>query len=61
MALSLWLQWSYLLAQLVGIVLATMINFVANNLWTFAGSTSSEGDGPEGEGEGDVEAEVTPH
>ncbi|MBW2733995.1 MAG: GtrA family protein, partial [Deltaproteobacteria bacterium] len=38
MALSLWLQWSYLLAQLVGIVLATMINFVANNLWTFAGS-----------------------
>jgi len=35
MALSLWVGIHYLLAQVGGIVLATAVNFVANNLWTF--------------------------
>jgi len=34
-ALSRWLALYLLLAQLVGIALATVVNFVANNLWTF--------------------------
>ena len=35
MALSAWAGLHYLLAQLVGIVLATGVNFAVNNLWTF--------------------------
>lgn len=35
MALSLWLGVHYLLAQLVGIALATVVNYVVNNVWTF--------------------------
>jgi dolichol-phosphate mannosyltransferase len=35
MALTLWLQLHYLLAQLAGIALATAVNYAVNNLWTF--------------------------
>lgn len=35
LALSLWLHMHYLIAQLVGIALATAANFAVNNLWTF--------------------------
>jgi len=35
MALSLWLGFHFLMAQLFGIALATAVNFVVNNVWTF--------------------------
>jgi dolichol-phosphate mannosyltransferase len=35
MALSSWAGLHYLVAQLIGIVLATGVNFAVNNLWTF--------------------------
>ncbi|MCC6748067.1 MAG: GtrA family protein [Deltaproteobacteria bacterium] len=35
MALTLGLRFHYLVAQLFGIALATAVNYVANNLWTF--------------------------
>jgi dolichol-phosphate mannosyltransferase len=35
MALTLWLHLHYLVSQLVGIALATAVNFVVNNAWTF--------------------------
>ena len=57
MALSVWLKVGYLLAQLAGIALATMINFVVNNLWTFGASDTVSGEA-EVDAEGD--AEVTP-
>jgi len=34
-ALSVWLQLHYLLSQLAGIALATVVNYAVNNLWTF--------------------------
>jgi len=37
MALTLWLHLHYLVSQLVGIALATVVNFVVNNAWTFRG------------------------
>jgi dolichol-phosphate mannosyltransferase len=39
MMLSLWLGMHYLVAQLLGIALATLVNYLVNNFWTFgAGS-----------------------
>ena len=35
MALSLWLDLHYLLAQVCGIALATAVNFGVNNVWTY--------------------------
>jgi len=35
LALTIWLNVYYLIAQMIGIVLATVLNFVANNAWTF--------------------------
>jgi putative flippase GtrA len=35
MALSLWVYLHYLLSQLAGIALATAVNFVLNNAWTY--------------------------
>jgi dolichol-phosphate mannosyltransferase len=35
MALTLWLHFHYLISQLFGIALATAVNFVVNNAWTF--------------------------
>ncbi|MCK5799877.1 MAG: GtrA family protein [Deltaproteobacteria bacterium] len=35
MALTTWLALHYLVAQLIGIALATAVNFAVNNLWTF--------------------------
>jgi len=35
MAFSIWLHLHYLIAQLFGIALATAVNFVINNAWTF--------------------------
>jgi dolichol-phosphate mannosyltransferase len=40
MALSVKLQLHYLLAQLAGIALATFVNFVVNNAWTFRSKNS---------------------
>lgn len=42
MGLTLGLDLHYLLAQLVGIALATAINFVVNNIWTFRGKAAAE-------------------
>lgn len=53
MALSLWMGVGYLLAQLVGIALATVINFVVNNIWTF-GADKESGPGDRAKGEGDA-------
>jgi dolichol-phosphate mannosyltransferase len=39
MALSVWLRLHYLLAQLAGIALATVVNYIANNLWTYRRKT----------------------
>jgi dolichol-phosphate mannosyltransferase len=39
MALSVWLHLHYLLAQLAGIALATGVNFVVNNIWTYRAKT----------------------
>ncbi|MDP6944577.1 MAG: GtrA family protein [Myxococcota bacterium] len=48
MGLSVWLGWVIYLAQAVGILLATGVNYVANNRWTFAdqeaGGTSADGE-----------------
>jgi dolichol-phosphate mannosyltransferase len=42
MALTVWVRLHYLLAQLVGIVLAMAVNFVANNAWTFRSQRSQD-------------------
>jgi len=47
MALRLWLDWLIYLAQAVGILLGTAINYVANNRWTFA---DQEAEGASGDG-----------
>ena len=48
MGLRLWLDWLIYLAQAVGILLGTAVNYVANNRWTFAdqdagGASADEG------------------
>lgn len=50
MALSTWLQWHYLVAQLVGIALATAANFLLNNLWTFRAQKTAPGGPAEARG-----------
>jgi putative flippase GtrA len=49
MGLSVGLHLHYLLAQLIGIALATVINFLVNNLWTFR-ARSKPPDGPPSSG-----------
>lgn len=41
MALSVWLRLHYLVSQLCGIALATAVNFLINNVWTFRNRTRS--------------------
>jgi putative flippase GtrA len=41
MGLTLGLDLHYLLAQLIGIALATAVNFIVNNIWTFRGKAKA--------------------
>ncbi len=57
MALTLWLHVHYLASQLVGIALATVVNFVVNNAWTFRsrarpGAAQPEAQSPTTDGPG---------
>lgn len=49
MGLSVGLAMHYLVAQLIGIALATGVNFVVNNLWTFRARGQKAEDRPETE------------
>ena len=46
MALRFLLDINIYLAQFVGIGLGTVVNYVANNVWTFRNRTSTEGESP---------------
>ena len=47
MGLRMWLDWLIYLAQAVGIVLGTGVNYVANNRWTFADQEAEGASGGE--------------
>lgn len=53
MGLSVGLHLHYLLAQLIGIALATVINFLVNNLWTFRARSKTPDEPPSSGSAGD--------